>query len=191
MEERIYPQDAYGASGSFGGGFGESVPVPYFVFDVVCRDRNGNEKWRETFRNTVTTVGKNDLLDKYFKGSSYTAAWYLGLISSVSYSAINAADTMASHSGWTEAGATNAPNYSAANRPAISFGTPSSGSLSSTSAVSFSITGTGTVRGAFIVNNNTKDGTSGILYSAGLFSAPGDRAVGSGDTLNVSITLNT
>ena len=61
-------------------------------------------KWVESFHNVVCTAGKNDLLDKYFAGSGYTAAWYMGLISSVSYSAVSAADTMASHSGWREAG---------------------------------------------------------------------------------------
>src|SRR4051812_26948682 len=30
-------------------------------------------QWREVFHNLVTTEGKNDILDKYFKGSSYTA----------------------------------------------------------------------------------------------------------------------
>ena len=42
-------------------------------------------------------------------------------------------------------------------------------------------------QGAVLASNNTKAGTTGVLYSAGLFSG-GDRAVQSGDTLNVSYT---
>lgn len=145
-------------------------------------------KWADTFRNTVTDAGANDLLDKYFAGSTYTAAWYVGLISSTSYTAISASDTMASHAGWTEA-STNQPTYSQANRPALAFSSASSRSKATSSASAFSITGTGTAKGAFITTNNTKGGSTGILYSAGLFSG-GDRAVINGDTINVSATLS-
>src|SRR5690349_14341590 len=67
----------------------------------------------EEFPNTVVTVGKNLALDTFLAGSAYTVTGpYMGLISSVGYSAISAADTMASHAGWAEAGNANAPTYS-------------------------------------------------------------------------------
>jgi hypothetical protein len=138
------------------------------------------EKWCEDFRNTVVTVGKNDLLDKYFTGSGYTAAWYLGLIGSTGYSAIAAGDTMASHAGWTESTV-----FSNANRVTLAFSAASGGSKATSAAASFNINGTDTIKGAFATTSNTKGGTTGILYSAGLFSG-GDKAVASADTLNCS-----
>jgi hypothetical protein len=54
----------------------------------------------------------------------------------------------------------------------------------------FSINATTTVGGAFLISNNTKGGTTGVLFSAADFAAPGDRAVVNGDTLNVTITLS-
>jgi hypothetical protein len=48
--------------------------------------------------------------------------------------------------------------------------------------------GTTTIAGAFLTNVAT--GTSGILFSEADFQSPGDRAVVSGDVLNVTYTFN-
>lgn len=156
-------------------------------YSVVCHDADGNLKWVEDFDNLVTTAGKNFALDTLLGGAGYTAGWFLGLISATSYSSVAAADTMASHAGWLEAGGTNAPTYSQSTRPAPVFSAASAGSKATSSAVVFTITGTGTVKGCFLASNATKDATAGTLYSAGLFSA-GDKAVSNGDSLSVTWT---
>ena len=154
------------------------------VYTATCYDAQGNVKWTDTYSNLVTTAGKNDLLDKYLAGSGYTAAWYLGLISLTSYTTGPAVgDTPASHTGWTED-----QNYSNSTRVAPSFGAASAGSKAST-ATAFNINATTTIKGTFLTTLNTKGGTTGILYSAGLFTG-GDKAVANGDTLNVTYTAS-
>lgn len=138
------------------------------------------------FKNTVTTAGKNYLLDTFFAGSAYTAAWYAGLISSVSYSAISAADTIASHAGWTEAGTTNAPDFTG-TRPAITFAAASAGVKASSSIPTVTFTSAGTVKGLFTVSQSTVMGTTGTMYSAGLFTS-GDAVVGNGYVMTLTFS---
>ena len=138
--------------------------------------------------NTVMTLGKNYLLDNGMAGSGYTAAVYMGLISSTSYSAISAADTAASHAGWLEAGGSNAPTYSG-NRKTVTWSAASSGSKV-TDVMTFTLTGVGTIKGvAMWFTTATKDATTGTLFSAGL-SAGGDDTVKSGDFAQVTYTLS-
>lgn len=163
------------------------------VFTAQCFDKNGNLKWEELFPNVVTTVGKNLALDTYLAGSAYTVVGpFLGLISSVTFTAVAAADTMASHTGWTEAGATNAPTYTSPRKTAV-WSAASAGSKALSTALSFAITGSGTIKGCFLVLGtgalSTIDNTAGTLYSAGLF-AGGDKVVVNTDTINVSYTAS-
>jgi hypothetical protein len=169
-----------GATTSAAGGAG--------VFTIQCFGQDGNLKWEEKNHNLVVNEGLKDMNDKYFSGATYTAAWYLGLITGPgSGTTIAAADTLASHTGWTEY-----TDYTG-NRKAVTFGaaTLADPSVISNSAApnAFVITAPGgTVAGAFLASVDT--GTSGILFSASDFQSPGDRAVVAGDTLSVTYTFS-
>jgi len=184
--ESLSTGDAASAAPGCSRGLGESLKA-HGRYVLECRDKDGNVRWRDEIRNLVTTQGKNDQLDKHLAGASYTAAWYMGLISSVSYSAVAAGDTAAQvngSNGWKESGLANAPAYTG-NRPAMAFSAASAGVKATSTGCSFAFTGAGTIKGAFVASAATKDGTTGVLYSAGLLSG-GDRAVASGDTLSVT-----
>lgn len=156
------------------------IPTFGFVWRVECVGPDGKVKWVEENHNLTTTVGLNDILDKYFAGAAYTAAWYLGLVDNAGFSAYAAGDTMASHAGWSESVV-----YSNATRPAVAFSAAAGGVKSTSAASSFTINSGGTVRGCFLVTDSTKGGASGILFSEVDFTS-GSRAVLSGDTLNVT-----
>jgi len=159
------------------------------VYTMQCFDKDGNLKWEAECPNLVVNVGLQDMNNKYFLGSAYTATWYIGLYGSGASNSPAAGDTMASHAGWTEV-----VPYSQATRPACTFGTPTTANPSvatnSASPAVYSINATSTVGGAFLVSDNTKSGSTGTLYSASDFTSPGDRSVVSGDTLNVTYTLS-
>ena len=158
------------------------------VFHFQCFDKDGNLKWEETTHNLVVNEGLQDMNTQYFKGSTYTAGFYMGLVTGPGSGTTYAAgDTLSSHAGWTEF-----TNYSG-SRKAVTFGTATTADPSvignSASPSQFSITGGGgTVAGAFLCT--VASGTSGVLFSEADFQSPGDRAVVSGDTLNVTYTFS-
>lgn len=149
---------------------------------IECRGRDGRLKWVEEFDNLVVTAGLNDSLDKHFKGSSYTAAWYVGITAGTPTFA--AGDTMSSHGGWTEVTA-----YDEAARPTLTLGSVSGGSVdNSASKARFTVSANGTtIGGAFVVSNSTRGGSTGTLYGGGAFSS--NKVLDDNDTLDVTITL--
>jgi hypothetical protein len=152
-------------------------------YTAICYSADGFVKWSDDIENLVTTVGKNATLDTIL-GNAAAGAVVMGLKGT---GTAVVTDTQASHASWLEVGGTNAPTYSG-NRPTPSFSAASAGSKTTSSAVSFSITGTGTVAGCFINigGSATKDSTTGTLFSAGDFSS--SKSVVSGDTIAVTYT---
>lgn len=159
------------------------------VYRIECRDKDGNLKWTAESANLVVNVGLQDMNDKYFTGSAYTAAWYIGLYGAAASNNPAASDTAVSHAGWTEI-----TPYSNATRPACVFGGATNADPSvitnSLSPAQFNINSTATVGGAFLISNSAKGASLGILFSASDFQSPGDRNVSSGDTLNVTYTFS-
>ncbi len=185
MNEKLTAAAAAAAALGGMGAVGEQLHASG-KYKIQCHEYEGGPLlWEEEIDNLVTTAGKNDLLDKYLAGSSYTAAWYLGLISSTSYTTGPAVgDTPASHSGWAED-----QNYSQSTRPAASWNAASGGSKALSAGAVFTMNASATIKGCFLISNSTKGGTTGTLYSAGLFSG-GDQPVVSGNTLTVTYTAS-
>jgi hypothetical protein len=155
------------------------------AYHIECRDRlGGNLKWVEDFENLVVNAGLNDNLDKYFKGVTYTAAFYVGLTSGSPTP--GSADTMVTHGGWTEV-----VLYDEATRPALTLGAVASQSVNNSGTpAAFTISANGTViGGAFVTTSNVKSGTVGVLYGAGAFGA-GNKTLDDNDTLSVTVTLS-
>ncbi len=188
MTDKIQPADAAGAvlfghnSGAAPGAQHEGGRVKG-AYEIICRGADGVEKWRETIDNLVVNVGKAYVLDNALAGAAFTAAYFMGFVDGASTPTYNAADTMSSHSGWSENS-----SYSSSTRPAVSWNAASAGTKTTT-ATAFSITGSATIAGVFLTTSSTKGGTSGILISAGSFSG-GNRTVSSGDSLSVTYSMS-
>lgn len=144
--------------------------------------RGGKLLSREQVYNAVTTEGKNQLLDIMFRAQTQLTAWYFGLIDNAGFSALAAADTMASHAGWTEF-----TDYSQSNRVQWSPGAASAGVVTNGTAATIDITGSGTLYGGFITSNNTKNGTSGKLWATAGFNTT--KPVANGDTIKLTYSV--
>jgi hypothetical protein len=157
------------------------------AFTITCLDKDGNEKWVDIAPNLVVNTGLQDMNTKFFSGSAYTAAWYVGLVNNTSASTtFSGGDTLASHAGWAEN-----TSYSG-NRKAATFGTATladpSNINNSSSTASFTMNANATIAGAFLTNVAT--GATGLLFSESDFQSPGDRTVVSGDVLLVTYSFN-
>jgi hypothetical protein len=146
-------------------------------------DSEGNLKGRYRMPNGITNVGKDHALDVLFHAVTQTATWYIGLIDNSGFTALAAADTMSSHAGWNEF-----TTYSEATRQEWTEGAASSQSITNATPATFSINGSGTVKGIFVTSSNTKSGTTGTLWSTALF--PSNIAVINGDSLKITYTVN-
>lgn len=159
-----------------------NAPQGYVVAECYAPD--GTLKWRDEGHNIVTNEGLNDILTKYFKAGT-GPTWYVVPID---------------HTAAPAAGDTYTNTMSDANKEFVGYsetvrqewvdGAVSSQSISNSGSVAaFSITASGTLYGAALVDTITKgSAASGVLYSRVNFTG-GSRAVSNGDTVQITYTF--
>lgn len=144
--------------------------------------RNGKLIDEDVTHNGVTIGGKNSLFNIMFGAATQITAWYFGLIDNSGTTTNDTTDTMGSHS-FVENVA-----YAETTRQQWSPGSASSGSITNSSAATFTVNATGTLYGMFVVSVSTKSSTTGTLWSTAAFSTT--KSVASGDTVKLTYTLS-
>lgn len=187
MRSKLNLRDAFGVVVDRIRGMDQGCKITGTITAEIICGKTGKVRHKEDTHNLVTTLGKNLMLNSTFVSGSVTpiTTWYIGLISGTSFSAVAAADTMSSHTGWLE----DSTHYTAANRPSWGMGTASSSSTTNSSSVNFAINTDGTViQGIFVNSDNTLGGTTGTLFSAGTFASA--QTLFNGDTLKITYTVS-
>ncbi len=150
----------------------------YGLWDMQLFDKNGQFLYRWCARNGITNTGLDYLLGSAFSNNlgafPQVTAWYAGLIDKLNFVALAPADTMASHTGWTEN-----VQYSG-TRPQWA-NTEGGQQVSSNGPFQFNITGSGNIHGIFLCSNNVAGGKTGTLWSTAIL--PSDASISAGQTL--------
>lgn len=161
------------------GGVGDG----YFTAEAF--DASGDLKFVEVGHNQIKDVGAKLLLDVMFRGTAASGTWYIGLITAAG-SIQTATDTMSSHAGWSENS-----SYDEATRVAWVEGAASGSSgvisIASSSTSDFTISATVSIDSIFVVDNSTKGGTTGTIWSTAPFST--SQSLVDNDVLKVSYTF--
>jgi hypothetical protein len=153
-----------------------------YIAEAVWAHKPDEVLWREVAENGITDAGINDNESVYFGAGTQKTAWYFLLINNASFTALAAADTMSSHAGWVES-----VDYSESTRQQWLCGAPASRVITNSTSATFTINTTVTIKGAALTSSNTKSGTSGILWSTGLFATA--QSMVNGQLLKLTYTL--
>jgi len=152
-------------------------------YHVEHLDKDGTLKGTYEFPNGIVDVGMNHILDTQFHDTTAVSTWYIALVDNDSFSTFANADTMASHTGWIEA-----TTYTQTDRVEWVEGAASGRSITNAVTVDFSINATVTLKGIFVTSDNTKSGTTGILWSTASFAS--NVSAVNGDTLKITYTVS-
>ena len=146
---------------------------------AVYRNAQGVIEWIEEVDNLVPTQMLNSILN----GAGYSLTYYVGLVENAGFAAFAAADTAASHAGWTEN-----VDYNEAVRQTLVRSTSTAAAWSNAAGLAvFTMVGTGTIRGLFMQSSSVKSGTAGVLGGEVAFSG-GNRAYTPAGTITVSVS---
>jgi hypothetical protein len=151
------------------------------VFEVVCYNPDGVEKWRDTAKNVVVNWGLNHILDVVLHNSTQTTKWYVGLKNS---GAVSSTDTLATHAAWTENS-----NYTGDRKEFNEAAATNQSITNSANKATFGIdTNSQTIAGAFLCTHATGTGAGKDLLCAADFSSA--KSADNGDTLEVTYTIS-
>jgi hypothetical protein len=153
---------------------------------IVAEHRDRDDYLKAIYEepNGIVDEGLNHILETEFNGGSQISTWYIGLVDNSGFSAFADADTLSSHSGWTEF-----TSYTESNRVTWAVGSAASRAISNSTTADFSINATGNLKGIFVSSNNVKTtGNTGTLWSTAAFSSV--VATANGDTLKVTYTVS-
>ena len=156
-------------------------------FKIKHYGKDGKLKDKFTIKNAIVNIGKIQILDVMFHGVAASDPWYIGLIDGASTPTLAATDAMLLHPGWTEF-----DDYSEADRQEWDEDEAAvDGSnivMPSANEATFSIDNDGSeIAGLFIVDDDAKLGTAGILWSTALFGSV--KNLDNGDTLKVTYEI--
>jgi hypothetical protein len=137
----------------------------------------------EDVPNGITDEGLNHILGVEFHADTQITTWYIGLVDNASFSAFAAGDVMNSHAGWIEVIA-----YDESTRVAWGPDASATRSISNTSAATFTINASKTLKGIFVTSGSAKSGTAGVLWSTAAFAST--VAVIDNDVVKVTYTVS-
>jgi hypothetical protein len=151
----------------------------YFIEHV----RAGEVIDREEITNLVTNEGLDHVLNTVFHGGTQIATWNIGLFEG------NYTPTPSITAANIASAATESNAYDETTRQEFNEAAASGQSITnSASKATFTMNATKNIYGAFLISQNTKGGTSGVLFSAARFAAP--KAVVDDDQLLLTYTFN-
>ncbi|GMU26129.1 MAG: hypothetical protein AMXMBFR16_10340 [Candidatus Uhrbacteria bacterium] len=154
--------------------------------------RDGEVVHSEEGFNTITIEGKNKMLDVAFHNTTQIATWYIGLVDNSGAGAFAEAHTYAGiggTNGWNEF-----VSYTEGTRGEWTEGAASSKSITNSTAVTFSINASGTVKGICLVGGGTNasgkadNAGGGTMWTEAAFTSP--VSVANGDSLKITYTIN-
>jgi hypothetical protein len=128
--------------------------------------RNGKVIATYETTNGITNAGMNALLGIMFHGVTQITTWYASLINNSGFTALADADTMASHTGWTEW-----TNYDETDRVEWDEDAASGRAITNSTPMEFTMSASGTLKGLLVVSDDTKGGTTGTLWATAAFGS--------------------